>query len=202
MEPSAGNFATNDFSRLLSEARGGSTEALGELLKRCEDDLVSHADVSAHHQAKFDASDLVQETFLKALRHFTDFVGNTFLEWQAWLRAIFHRVLISALRHYRRTRRNIGHEQSLDQAPFALKQLVAGNQTLEPLLDAENEALLRRSCSLQPKRYQKIIRLRMEEKLGFAAIGRRLRCSADAARKLWSRIGKEVHRGAVARRAA
>jgi RNA polymerase sigma-70 factor (subfamily 1) len=183
MEPSAGNLSTNDFSRLLSESRGGSTEALGELLKRYEDDLVSHADVSVRYQTKFDASDLVQETFLKALRHFADFRGTTFLEWQAWLRAILNRILVSALRHYCRARRNIGHELSLDQAPFALKQLLSARQFLDPLVAVEDEAILCHICDSQPTKYRDIIRLRLKQRLSFVEIGIRLSCSAEAARK-------------------
>jgi RNA polymerase sigma-70 factor (ECF subfamily) len=49
-------------------------------------------------QGKLDASDLVQETFLRALRGWSGFLGTTDGQLVAWLRTILRRVLLDALR--------------------------------------------------------------------------------------------------------
>jgi len=51
-----------------------------------------------HLQGRLDASDLVQETFLRALRGLHSFVGTTEGQWVAWLRTILRRVLLDELR--------------------------------------------------------------------------------------------------------
>ena len=50
------------------------------------------------HRAKFDSSDVVHETFVKALRGLDGFRGQTEAELVAWLRAILRNVLVDCVR--------------------------------------------------------------------------------------------------------
>ena len=52
-------------------------------------------------QVRLDASDLVQETFLKAHREFGQFLGPSEPELAAWLRQILVRTLANQARHHR-----------------------------------------------------------------------------------------------------
>ena len=70
----------NSFARLLDQARAGSREALGEVLKAFEYVLEKKArrfHRSGALRSKWGDSDLVQSTFLDAQRSFRQFRGRT-----------------------------------------------------------------------------------------------------------------------------
>src|SRR6516225_10133589 len=89
-----------DVARWLASARAGSPEALGQALEACRGYLLAIAqqELDPELQAKGGASDLVQETFLKAHRHFSHFHGSAEEELLAWLR----RLLLNHLADFRR----------------------------------------------------------------------------------------------------
>jgi RNA polymerase sigma-70 factor, ECF subfamily len=64
--------------------------------------------------AKFDASDLVQETLLKAHTARDQFRGRSPAEMAAWLRQILARTLANELRALGQAKRNVGAERSLE----------------------------------------------------------------------------------------
>ncbi len=80
---------------LLARARTGDEAALGRLLERYRNylRLVARALIGQALRVRLDASDLVQETFLKAAREFSHFLGSTEPELTAWLRQILVRTL-------------------------------------------------------------------------------------------------------------
>src|SRR5687767_14806787 len=94
---------TDECSRLLTEARAGSTAALGELLEHHRAYLlkVAREHITPKLYPKVDASDLVQETFLDAHRDFDRFHGEGEAELRAWLRRL---VLNNAANFFRRFR--------------------------------------------------------------------------------------------------
>jgi RNA polymerase sigma-70 factor (ECF subfamily) len=67
-------------------------------------------------QAKFDPSDLVQETLLEAHRRRGQFRGESSGELAAWLRQILARRLIDELRRLGRAKRGVRNEQTLSAA--------------------------------------------------------------------------------------
>ena len=64
--------------------------------------------------AKLDASDIVQQTLLKAHAARDQFRGQSPGEMAAWLRQILARTLANELRTLGRAKRNVGAERSLD----------------------------------------------------------------------------------------
>jgi RNA polymerase sigma-70 factor (ECF subfamily) len=66
--------------------------------------------------AKLDASDIVQQTLLEAHRARTDFRGQSDQEKLAWLRQILARNIADELRKFRRQKRNVHLENSLQAA--------------------------------------------------------------------------------------
>src|SRR5690242_14109763 len=64
--------------RLLERARAGDDAALGQLLELYRNylRLVARALIGQALRVRMDASDLVQETFLKATREFGQFLGS------------------------------------------------------------------------------------------------------------------------------
>jgi RNA polymerase sigma-70 factor (ECF subfamily) len=67
-------------------------------------------------QQKVDPSDVVQETLIKAHEKIRDFRGADEAQLAAWLRTILARNMTDIVRHFRRGRRNMALEQSLQVA--------------------------------------------------------------------------------------
>ena len=74
--------------------------------------LLARVQIDRRLGRKVDASDVVQETFLKVHRFFGEFRGQTEAELIAWLRQILATTLAKLVRHYHGTqRRRISLEQ-------------------------------------------------------------------------------------------
>jgi RNA polymerase sigma-70 factor (ECF subfamily) len=65
---------------------------------------------------KLDASDVVQQTLLEAYEKRDQFRGQDEAELAAWLRQILAHNLADALRGFRRAKRNVARERSLEDA--------------------------------------------------------------------------------------
>ena len=101
---------------LLKQAHGGDEAALGRLLELYRNylRLVARAMIGQALRVRLDASDLVQETFLKAHREFRQFLGSTEPELTAWLRQILVRTLANQARHHRREGRDYQRQEPLE----------------------------------------------------------------------------------------
>src|SRR5262249_33661754 len=79
--------------------------------------LLARLQVEPRFRAKFDASDIVQQTLLDAVRDWPKFGGGTEAGLAAWLRQILAHVLLREVRRYGGAQcRDIGREVSLDEA--------------------------------------------------------------------------------------
>jgi RNA polymerase sigma-70 factor (ECF subfamily) len=92
--------------------------AVGSLLQRHRDylHLVARLHLDPRLRGKLDASDVVQETLLKAHQHHEQLRGQSEAEQAAWLRRILANTLTDALREFGRAKRDLVREQSLDGA--------------------------------------------------------------------------------------
>jgi DNA-directed RNA polymerase specialized sigma24 family protein len=75
---------------------------------------VARALIGQALRVRLDASDLVQETFLKAHHDFASFLGSTEPELTAWLRQIPVRTLAYQAKHHRRQGRDYKRHEWLD----------------------------------------------------------------------------------------
>ncbi len=100
---------------LLAQARGGDAAALGQLLELYRNylRLIACSMMGSALGLKLEASDLVQETFLKAHRQFADFAGREEPEFIAWLRRILVRSVADQARYHRAGVRNRRREVGL-----------------------------------------------------------------------------------------
>jgi RNA polymerase sigma-70 factor (ECF subfamily) len=96
---------------------------------------------------KLDASDLVQQTFLRACAAFEKLRNPEPAVVAAWLRRILARTLADAVRDFERARRDLARERSLeaalDYSASALESWLAADQSSPSLRAARNEQLLR-----------------------------------------------------------
>jgi RNA polymerase sigma-70 factor (ECF subfamily) len=198
MEPDADQTAA-----LLSQARLGRREALGELLEAHRNYVMVLARIQLGRrlQGKVDASDLVQDVHVEAYRAFERFAGDTRATFLAWLRQILAGQLAHLVRRYCGTQaRDVRLEQTLE------RELADSSQMLDnALIDQRtppDEAAVRREQGILladalarlPPDYREAIILRQLEGLSFAEVATRLGRSVDSVQKLWVRALDRLRR--------
>jgi RNA polymerase sigma-70 factor (ECF subfamily) len=103
-------------------------------------------------RGKLDPADVVQQTMMRACVAMSDFRGATSSAMAGWLRKILAHTLADVARHYRRDRRDIHLERSieadLDRSSSALAGWLAADQTSPSRAAERNEELLRLADAL------------------------------------------------------
>jgi len=187
--------AGDDPATLLQLARNGDDEATGRLLGHYRRYLVllARLQIDRRLQAKEDASDVVQETLLRAHRSFTDFRGDNEPELVAWLRTILVNQLADLVRYHEAKRRDIRLERRLhdemNRSSDNLNRVLAASQT-SPSDDAarrEQAVLFANALGELPEHYREVIVLHHLEGLTFADVARRMNRTVDGVEKLWTR---------------
>ncbi len=180
---------------LLAQARAGDAAALGQLLELYRNYLRLIARSMMGHALglKLEASDLVQETFLKAHRQFADFAGREEPEFIAWLRRILVRTVADQARYHRagvrNQRREVALEDLLDRAGGAAQQALADSlpSPSSMAVRRERSVLLADALEKLPADYRTVFVLRNIEHIPFNEIAVRLGRSPGAVRVLWTR---------------
>lgn len=199
-------FSDRELKRWIEDARAGSPEALGELLEHCRAYLllVANRELATDLHAKGGASDLVQETCIKAHEDFGGFRGDTEAELLAWLRRILEHQLSNFARRYRRTaKRQLSREVPLELDDSSGVREVgspkAGRSPSGEAIAREQSQAIDEALACLPEQYRQIILLVNREHRSFAEAGQIMNRSADAARRLWSRaierLGQELEGG-------
>jgi RNA polymerase sigma-70 factor (ECF subfamily) len=185
-----GKIALTD---LLLQARSGSGEALGQLLEACRVYLlvVARQELQMALQAKVDAADLVQDTFMEAMRDFADFHGDCEQQLLGWLRGILRHNVADLNRRFARGCRCLAQEVPLRTQLAALlpsPSTASGRTTIceQVIAQEQRRAVIAALQRLSPC-YRQVLQLRYDERCTFAEIGNRLQRSPEAARKLWER---------------
>jgi RNA polymerase sigma-70 factor (ECF subfamily) len=180
---------------LVARARAGDEAARGRLLELYRNylRLVARTLVSQPLQARLDASDLVQETFLKAYREFACFLGTTEHELVAWLRQILVRTVADQVKRHRAKgrdyRRDEPLEAMLDRSSAAIQECLAA-RLQSPSTHAirrEQAVLLADALETLPPDYREVFVLRILEHVPVEEIAARMGRSVNAVRKLWTR---------------
>jgi RNA polymerase sigma-70 factor, ECF subfamily len=180
---------------LLGRARAGDEAALGPLLDLYRNylRLLARALIGQALRVRLDASDLVQETFLKAHRDFGQFLGSTEPELTAWLRQILVRTLANQAKFHRRQGRNYKKAESLeamlDRSSAAIHRALASPNASpsEHAVQREHAVLLADALEKLPADYREVFILRNLEHIPFDEIAVRMDRSPGAARVLWKR---------------
>ena len=197
------NKDQQDPERFLRLARAGGGPALGQLLELYRNylSLLARLQIGRRLQGKVDASDLVQETFLRAHRDFAQFRGNTEVEFLSWLRQILSARLSDLIRHYVgakrrdvRLERELGVE--LDESSRVLDQgLVAPHSSpSQQAARREQAVLLADALGQLPEDYREVIILRQMEGLSFPDVASRMGKTVKSVEKLWMRALARLRR--------
>jgi RNA polymerase sigma-70 factor (ECF subfamily) len=180
---------------LLAQARAGDPAALGQLLELYRNylRLIARSMMGTALVLKLDASDLVQETFLKAHRQFHDFAGADEPGFMAWLRKILVRTVADQAKYHRaglrNQRREVALEDLLDRAGGAAQQALADSlpSPSSMAVRRERSVLLADALAKLPADYRTVFELRNIEHIPFNEIAVRLGRSPGAVRVLWTR---------------
>jgi RNA polymerase sigma-70 factor (ECF subfamily) len=192
--------APKEVAHWLAAARGGSLEALGQVLEACRGYLLGIASrrLSAELRRKGGASDLVQQTFLDAQCQFERFQGESEKELLAWLRQILLHNLGHFQRRYRATgKRDLGREAPLaDEASSTGGEADLATPTPSPsaqIVAREEAEAVQQALQRLPEEQRQVLALRHQEQLTFEEIGQRLGRSTSGARALWLRAVERLN---------
>jgi RNA polymerase sigma-70 factor (ECF subfamily) len=115
--------------------------------------LMARLQLEPKLRGKLDPSDLVQQTFVKALQALEQFRGQTDAELAGWLRQILANTLANAIRDLHRDKRDVHREQSLhaalDQSSARLEAWLLDPHSSPSQQAERNERLLRLSAALE-----------------------------------------------------
>lgn len=193
------NPSDSDFMRLLSAARGGDSEATGQLLQWYANylNILASSRMDRRLARRLNPSDIVQEAMMAAHRDFGDFRGKSQGELLCWLRTILiHTLHRSFDRHLKVEKRDIRREISIDAVSQKMDDSVQGIVEVIPGKYDPPSAAMRRSESesavnehlakLKPD-YQQVIQLRIFQGLSFEETAKAMDRSNGAVRMLWLR---------------
>ncbi len=180
-------------ARCIRLAREGQDEALNGLLDVYRNylKLLASACLDPALKGKADASDVVQETLLKAYRSFPQFRGTTEMEWLGWIRRILATSLTDVHRRFstdaRRTTRERALEDRLDRSSLILGGLVPapGPSPSEGAQHHERGALLADALAEIEPDEREVLVLRGLQELSWSEVGLRMGRTPDSARMLW-----------------
>ena len=185
-----------DVALLLERARTGDNAVLGQLLGSYQNylRLLARIEIGRRLQGKVDASDIVQETFLDAHKHFPTFRGQAEAQFVQWLRAILAGTLANVVRRYLGTQaRDLNLEQQLandlDQSSCALANILVdpNSSPSQQAIRGEQSLKVTEALSRLPEDYQTVLILRHLEGLTFPQVAERMERSLDSVEKLWLR---------------
>jgi RNA polymerase sigma-70 factor (ECF subfamily) len=153
--------------------------------------LLARLQIDARLQGKVDASDVVQQTLLKAHQKRDQFRGRTAEEHAAWLRVILVHALADAARKYGQgiIGRERSLEVSLEESSQRLEQWLADSQPSPGQGLDRHERLLRLAEALThlPEEQRRTVELRHLHGLPVAEISRQMGRSTAAVAGLLQR---------------
>ena len=148
--------------------------------------LLARLQLGSRVQAKADASDIVQQTLVQAIRGLEEFRGKTEAEMATWLRQILARQLANFVRDQGCRKRDLSREQSLeaalDESASRVTAFLAGDDSSPSEKAVRNEEVLRLTQALADlaEAQREAIVLHHLEHLPLAEVGRQLDRSVAA----------------------
>lgn len=185
------DVSNSQLMELMVRARKGDEEAIVGLLGLYRNYLLLMArlqiDSSLH--GKVSASDVAQESFTRAKRHFAQFHGVCERELLVWLRRNLASTMARTMR-YTAQKREVKTARQLDE------QLEASSQALSrlPVVNSSSAETGRRDTTVTladalaqlDAVYREVLVLRHLERMSFPEIAQRMGRSVDSVKDLWA----------------
>jgi RNA polymerase sigma-70 factor (ECF subfamily) len=141
-----------DFSMLLRQAVAGDSQAAGALVGPYRDRLRRMAELRLDRRlrGRVDADDIVQETFLEAVRRLPEYAAKPTMSFPVWLRFLAGQKLVDAARHHLGVhKRDAGLEVSLYRGPMPEASSASLASLLLGRLTTPSQAAVRIETQLQ-----------------------------------------------------
>lgn len=189
-----------DVQTLLGQARAGDSHAFGRLFSRYRDYLRRFVELRMHPKlrARVDASDVVQEAQMEAVRRLPRYLEQPPMPFRLWLRQItLDGILKMHRRHAGTARRAVGREVRLpEQSSLGLAvQLLAGGSTPSHQLNRRELAQrLREAVAQLPEPDREVLLLRHFEGLSNQEVGILLSLDPATASKRHGRAMLRLHK--------
>ncbi len=181
-------------SELLGRAREGDQDAIGNLLRHCRPylSILASRKLDPIMSARLSGSDVVQQTYLEAIRDFDKFRGHSIEEFAAWLNGILtHNVQEATQVHIVAQKRSVYREQSRDDSNAAGEghHQISINQSSPSsrAMRGERAIALANAMAILPENQFEVVRLRYIEGWSLADIARRTGQSDSAVASLIKR---------------
>jgi RNA polymerase sigma-70 factor (ECF subfamily) len=184
----------------LLRAQGGDPSATGKLLEQYRNylHLLARTMVGAAMRSRVEPSDIVQETYLDAVRDFPQFRGGSERELMAWLRQILVRNVTDQVRghlaHGRDVRREESLELMLERSSQSLHDVLAAGISSPSAQAARREQslLVAEAMSRLPEDYRDVIIYRNLRGMKFEEVAAAMGRSSGAVRMLWARALEQL----------
>jgi RNA polymerase sigma-70 factor (ECF subfamily) len=175
---------------LLDQVRSGEAEAFERLFARHRDYLrhTIEARLDRALRRRLDASDLIQEAHIEALRRLAEYVRNPPVPFRVWLRQIVQdRLLMARRRHVDAARRAVGREAPQHDDPTAAQlaeNLLASTSTPSQAASRnEQSRRVRHAIGQLQEQDREILLMRSVEGLSNQEVAFILRIDPNAATK-------------------
>jgi RNA polymerase sigma-70 factor (ECF subfamily) len=195
---------------LLSRARAGETEALGELcaLYRNYLRMVVRTGLGPRLRERVELSDVVQEALVEVVRQFPQFTGQSEAALVGWLRRLVGQKLADLGRYHSRAKRageatavpldaahDFGKARPGEESGRLLDMLALSQTSPSQAVSRREElVLLADAFATLPESEADVLWLYHAESLSFEAIGQRLDLSRKSVRGIYARGLKHLKR--------
>jgi RNA polymerase sigma-70 factor (ECF subfamily) len=190
-------FAPDQFAHLLVQARGGSRDAVGQLLEPFRPYLGCGQLPAALETAlagHVETVDLVQDAFKAAIAAFAQFRGSTEGELFVWLKQILQRRAVNLAQRLRAKKRGGARPASLNSGfpDRAWHDMIIDNEDTPCTSTGSRElrAIMQRALLELKPHYQEVITLHYASEKTFAEIAAMKNTTTDAVMKRWKRALK------------
>jgi RNA polymerase sigma-70 factor (subfamily 1) len=179
--------------RLLMKIREGDQDAFDELFDRHRDSVRRAVELrlTPELKARFDASDVVQETHLEAFQRLDDYLEREPMPFGLWVRKTAQQRLQKLKRaHLHAKQRTVFREQPLPDKSsmmLAARFVEPATSLSRRLAKQEYEQLVQEAISELEELDREILLMRIVEGLEHSEIGQLLDLSSEAVRKRFGR---------------
>jgi RNA polymerase sigma-70 factor (ECF subfamily) len=138
--------------------------------------VLAEFNMDSRFRSKLDATDIVQQTLIRAHRGISELRSHDKATVSAWLKKILSSELADTCRHYRRGRRDIEQERQIanrvDSSAASLAALLSAEHTSPSMGAARNEDLLRLASALAklPEDNREVVSLKHIQNMSVAQI--------------------------------
>lgn len=188
----------NALNDLLAAAKAGDESARDRLLTESRGYLgnLAQSKIEPWMRAKFDASDLIQQTLIEAHQGLEQFEGDSEAAWKAWLKKMMQHNVQDAVRHYKQAdKRDVRRERradaSRDDGP---RMQIAGDDPTASRLAAneERDTELLQAVAALADDYREVLTLRTIQKKPFEDVAAEMGRSVPATQMLWTRAVRKL----------